>query len=154
MRIPFASHRFGNLGELGAFEIHAERMMPASCCSILTKSKESLLKDDLNHRSSSFHLRQKIAKGKHRVPAVAESAIVCRPGYASCAPKALGEALAIDAHENEPKSLDPCRTDMPRQPYDRCSGVSEEQRVIRSESLSVLARNSGRMGLISGPLST
>lgn len=31
--------------------------------------------------------------------------IVWRPGYANCAPNALGAALAMEAHENEPKSL-------------------------------------------------
>ena len=32
-------------------------------------------------------------------------AMVCRPGYANCAPNALGAALAMEAHENEPKIL-------------------------------------------------
>jgi hypothetical protein len=38
-------------------------------------------------------------------PPSPQSAIVCRPGYANCAPNALGAALAIDPHENDPKSL-------------------------------------------------
>ena len=37
-------------------------------------------------------------------PPSPHSAIVCRPGKASAAPNAFGEAFAIDAQENEPNS--------------------------------------------------
>jgi hypothetical protein len=84
-----------------------------------------------------------------------KSALVWRPGYASCAPNALGAALAMEAHENEPKirRLAPpltCRAI-------RMQAVPVSAKNIASSeagSLSVAARNSGRIGLIDGPFST
>jgi len=43
---------------------------------------------------------------------------------------------------------------MSRQPYDGRSGVSEEKGVISSQIAERFGQNSGRMGLIPGPLST
>ena len=40
-------------------------------------------------------------------PPSPHKAIVCRPGKASCAPNAFGDALAIDANENDPNSRQP-----------------------------------------------
>ncbi len=88
-------------------------------------------------------------------PPSPHSAIVWRPGYASCAPKALGAALAIEAHENEPKIrrfVPPftCRAgQMQAVPVSTKNIASSE-----ASSLSVAARNSGRIGLIPGPFST
>ena len=64
-------------------------------------------------------------------PPSPQSAIVCRPGYANCAPNALGAALAMDAQENEPKSLRslPPLT-CPCQPYAGRARVGEKHRVV------------------------
>jgi hypothetical protein len=58
-----------------------------------------------DHPHLPLNLGCQIAEGQHRETPSPQSAIVCRPGYASCAPKAFGAELAMDAHENEPKSL-------------------------------------------------
>src|ERR1700684_1521214 len=79
-------------------------------------------------------------------------AIVCRPGYANWAPNALAAALAMDAQENEPNSLRflPPLTCLAIQ-MQAVPVSTKNMASSAASSLSVAAKNSGRMGLISGP---
>jgi len=88
-------------------------------------------------------------------PPSPQKAIVCRPGYANCARNALGAAWAMEAHENESKSLRflPPRICLASQMH--AVPVTAKNRALsEASSSSVAARNSGRMGLIPGPLPT
>ena len=88
-------------------------------------------------------------------PPSPQTAIVWRPGNASCAPNALGAALAIEAHENEPKSRRFGPPFMCRASQIQAVPVSAKNSALsEASSLSVAARNSGRIGLIPGPFST
>src|SRR5258708_38087141 len=67
----FGAHRFGNLGKVGALEVHSERDDAGLLLFDLDEVQRIVIEDDLNHWSSSFHLRREIAKGEHRIAAVA-----------------------------------------------------------------------------------
>src|SRR6266496_395365 len=68
---PFRTHCFGNLGEVGALEIHSEGDDARLLLFDLDEVQRIVIEDDLNHWSSSFHLRQEIPKPEHRVAPVA-----------------------------------------------------------------------------------
>ncbi len=101
----FRTYRFGDFGKIGVLEIHAKRSYPALLLLDADEVQGIVIEDDLNHRNLSLHLRQRSPIPSIVKPPSPQRAIVCRPGYANCAPNALGAALAMEAHENEPKSL-------------------------------------------------
>src|SRR5260370_29092753 len=88
-------------------------------------------------------------------PPSPHSAMHCLPGYARALPNAFGAALAMDAQENEPKSLRFLPPLICLASQIQAVPVSAKNIASSDASwLSVAARNSGRMGLILGPLST
>jgi len=104
----FCAHRFGNLAKLGSLEVHAEGDDAGLLLFDLDEVKSIVVEDDLNDWSSSFHLRQEIAKGKHRVAAVATESNRLRLDMQLCA-EALGEALPWMPRRTSRKVSDPCR---------------------------------------------
>ena len=71
------------------------------------------------------------------------------------ASKALGAALAMEAHEKEPKSRRFGPPFMCRASQMQAVRVSAKKSASSdASSLRVAARNSGRIGLIAGPFST
>ena len=78
----------------------------------------------------------------------------CLPGYARAHPNAFGAAFAMDAHENDPKSLRFLPPQMCLASQIQAVPVSAKN-IASSDasSLSVAARNSGRIGFIPGPFS-
>ena len=88
-------------------------------------------------------------------PPSPQMAMVCRPGNANCAPNALGAALAMEAHENEPNIRRFLLPKMWRASQMQAVPVSAKNMASSAaSSLSVAARNSGRIGLMPGPFTT
>jgi hypothetical protein len=114
-----------------------------------------IVEDDLNDRRLALHLRQQMAQRRHRKSPITAKSNRLPSRHASCAPNALGAALAIEAHVNDPKSrrlADPliCRAN-------HIHGVPVSAKNIASSAASwqsVAARYSGRIGSRSGPFST
>src|SRR5260370_10639560 len=129
----FCAHRFGNPGEVGTLEVHAEGDDAGLLLFDLDEVKSIVVEDDLNDWSSSFHLRQEIAKGKHRVAAVATESNRLPPWICHLCAESIGRGVGHGCpSERAEKSPIPAATDMSRQPYDSRSGVSEEKGVISS----------------------
>src|ERR1700686_4384866 len=63
---PFRSHRLSNLGEIWILELHAKRNNAGLLLFDMDEVKLLVVENDLNHRSSSFYLRQQIAHSQHR----------------------------------------------------------------------------------------
>jgi hypothetical protein len=91
------AERFGDAAEVGVREVGPERMKPASCCSMLTKSSIPLFKTIWTTGAWRCTWVSRSPSPSMVKPPSPHKAIVCRPGKASCAPNALGAALAIDA---------------------------------------------------------
>src|SRR6516225_5324421 len=75
---------------------------PASCCSRWTKSSWPLLKMMFTTRVLRWTWVSRSPSPSMVKPPSPHKAMTCRPGKASAAPKAYGEALAIDAQVDEP----------------------------------------------------
>src|SRR5882757_4307907 len=67
----FRSHRLSNLGEIWILELHAKRNDAGLLLFDMDEVELLVVENDLNHRSSSFYLRQQIAHSQHRKAPVA-----------------------------------------------------------------------------------
>ena len=154
MRMPLAPMASATAAKLGLTKSVPYGTKPASCCSILTKSSALLFSTMCTTGVRRCTSVSRSPRASMVNPPSPHSAIVCRPGKATWAPNALGEALAIDAHENDPNSRR-------RGPYRMCRAaqmiavpVSAKNKASSAAwSLSTDARYSGRMVLRCGPLS-
>src|ERR1700693_5596968 len=63
---PFRAHRLSNLGEIWILELHARRNEAGLLLFDMDEVVLLVVENDLNHRSSSFYLRQQIALSQHR----------------------------------------------------------------------------------------
>ena len=91
--------------EIRVLEIDAKRDHAGLLLLDVDEVERFVVEDDLNHRRLALHCVSRSPSPSIVNPPSPHRAMVCRPGYASCAPNALGAALAMDAQENEPKSL-------------------------------------------------
>src|SRR5580692_4680130 len=68
---PFRPHRLSNLREIWILELHAKRNKASLLLFDMDEVELLVVKNDLNHRSSSFYLRQQIAHSQHREASIA-----------------------------------------------------------------------------------
>src|SRR6266478_5387019 len=68
---PFRPHRLRNLGEIWILELHAKRNDAGLLLLDMDEVELLVVENNLNHRSSSFYLRQQIAHSQHRKAPVA-----------------------------------------------------------------------------------
>src|SRR6267154_4097457 len=68
---PFRTHRLSNLGEVWILELHAERDDAGLLLFDMDEVELLVVENDLNHRSSSFYLRQQITHSQHREASIA-----------------------------------------------------------------------------------
>jgi len=134
MRIPFAPIASATLAKVGTLEVHAEGDDAGLLLFDLDEVESIVVEDDLNDWSSSFHLRQEIAKGKHRVAARRHReqsfAALDMPAVRRKHWGGVGHGCPGERAEKSPI---PAATDVSRQPYDSRSGVSERKGVISSQ---------------------
>jgi hypothetical protein len=76
-------------------EVRAEALNPGLLVLDVDEIGFRVVIDDVHDRSLPLYLGQEISEPQHGEAPVTQSAIVWRPGKATCAPKAFGEALAI-----------------------------------------------------------
>src|SRR5271170_684053 len=62
----FGAHRLSHLGEIRILEIHTEGNKTGLLLLDMDEVELLVVENDLNHGSSSFHLRQQIAQPAHR----------------------------------------------------------------------------------------
>src|SRR6202162_3027469 len=63
---PFRAHGLSNLGEIWILELHPKRDDAGLLLFDMDEVELLVVENDLNHRSSSFYLRQQIAHSQHR----------------------------------------------------------------------------------------
>jgi hypothetical protein len=104
MRMPLAPIVSATFAKFGFLKIDTERNQTGFLHLDVDEVQRFVIEEDLHYRNPGLHLRQQVAEAEHGEPAIAAQA---RSPGAQGMPvehqNAFGAALAMEAHENEPK---------------------------------------------------